>query len=283
MGSRMRGTAALAVGILLIGSLSPAAGAAGVYVGVPGYALDVSGTFARVPVALEGAFDAVEAALVDAGVPPAEVAEIAAGFDDAVEDVEANLAGLPTLFPIPLVGGAVEFSLPLGLIHGLRVTGGVLTDGLIRGIAEVGDLDLPVPLFHGTIETEAGTISIEADPTVSTWMLSAELVSRLDLVVAGFTIAAGVDAIRGSIVPQIDVEVPPDWADPAAAVIAALHPEGLSWSSFGVTAGIGVEVGFPFLRLYADVRARAPIGGTSGWWDVRVAGWSALAGLVIRF
>lgn len=271
------------IGLLAVVALTLGVFGAGLYVGVPGYTLDIAGTLGQVPIALGGAFDAVEAALADAGVPPSELAGIAEEFDRALEDVEANLASVPTLVPVPLIGGAVEFPLALGPINGLRITGGVLTDGLIRGFAEIADVDLPVPLFEGTVETDAGTLSIRVDPAVSTWMFSAELVARLDLIVAGISVAAGADVIGGSVAPAIDLDVPPEWTDPAAAVIAALHTDGLTWSSFGVHAGFGLEFGLPFLRVYADARVRMPIGSASGWWDLRVASWSALVGLVIRF
>ncbi len=257
--------------------------AGGVYLGVPVVTLDLSTALSKVPIALSDGFDALTAALVDLGVPPSELDQIQQGFDDAVEGVEAFTDTFPTLLPVPHLGGGIEIGLPLVVIDGLRLTGGLMTDGLLRSIASIAGVDVPDPLADFDIAIGEDSGHVTADLGFSSWILSTEAVKRFDLFLVALNLGAGLDLIGGRITPSIAYDVPEELEDGLGQAVDALHLDGLTWSAFAVHGVIGFELGPPFLRLYGDLRWTLPLSHSEGWWEIRPGSLSALLGFVIRF
>ncbi len=255
----------------------------GVTFGVPIYALDVSGALDRVPIAVEAAFAEVEEALVDLGVPPDDLEEVRERIDETLVQIDDFARTFPSLLPVPLLGGAVEISLPLVVVDSLRFTGGVLNDGLVRGAARLAGAEIPQPLFDETFDSEGFSGSATIDVAFSSWLLSTDVVKRFDALVLALTLGGGIDLIGGEIRPLIDLDVPPELEGGVADALAALHLDEMAWSSFAVHGVVGLEIGPPFLRLYGDVRFLLPLSGTASWWDLRPGGWAAVLGVVIRF
>jgi len=259
------------------------ASAGGVTFAVPMYTLDLSGAMAQVPVAVEAAFAGVEGALIDYGLAPEEVDEIRDRVDESLVQIEELWQTVPPLLPMPLLGGTIEFSLPLVIVDSLRFTGGMLNDDLLRGVAQWVGTEIPEPLVDETFDMDGFTGGALIDVAFSSWMLSTDVVKRFDLLVLAVTLGGGVDLVRGELRPLVDLDLPPEWDDAADDALAALHIDEFAWSSFAVHGVLGFEVGPPFLRLYADIRFILPVSSTTGWWDLRVGGLAAVLGVVIRF
>ena len=273
-------TVAVACGIL-VHVLAGVAG--GVTFGVPIYTLDLSGTLDRIPIAVDGAFTSLEGALIDFGVPPAELEEIRERIDGALDQIDDFAQTFPPLLPVPLVGGTIEISLPLIVVDSVRFTGGLLSDGLLRGVARLAGTEIPQPLFDATFDSGGFSGAATIDVAFSSWMLSTDLVKRLDLLVLALTLGGGVDLLRGEIRPLVDLDVPPEFEDGAAGALAALRLDELTWSTFAVHGVVGLEIGPPFLRIYGDVRFLLPLSEAANWWDLRSGGLVAVLGVVIRF
>ena len=273
--------AAVMVLCLVLGTATVLAG--GLEASLPFYTIDWTGTLERVPVALDTAFGVIEDELLDRGIPPADLEEVRGEVDAVFEAIEETLEGLPLLLPVPLLGGGIEFSLPIPLISGLRLSGGALNDVLIRRLMDVAGEPIPEPLIDATFEADTVSGSVTADVAFSTWMASAEIVSRFDALFAALSLAVGVDWIQGAIAPSVDLDVPPDWSATASEALAALHLEALSWSTFAVHGALGVELGLPFLRVYGQVRFLLPVNERVGWWQLRAGRYAGALGMVIRF
>ncbi|HCP31723.1 TPA: hypothetical protein DIT45_00460 [Candidatus Acetothermia bacterium] len=253
---------------LLIALLPVTAFAFGIGVEIPFYTLDLTTTLAQVTVAAEGALGAL-------GVPPAEAAEV-------LNEIDMEVSALPLLFPVPLLGGSIEFSLPFVLIDGLRLSGGFLNDALLRGLADLFDLMVPQPLLHEQFEADGFEATVTADVSFFTFMLSTDLVKRLDLLIAGIDIGLGLDLIQGRITPEVALDVP-GFETEVDAALAALHLGELYWSAFAAHGTFGFEIGLPFLRTFVEVRYLLPISRTPGWWGLDIGGFTGSVGLVIRF
>ncbi len=282
----MRSRAWLA-GVLLVATLLLAAVsgafAGGVGFGLLVYTVDLSETFAKVPTAAGAAFDALDSAFADIGISPADRAEIRQGFEQGLDAFEEGLDVLPSLFPLPLFGGAIEIRLPLALIDGVRFSVGFLSDGLMRGIADLAGIPIPSPLVDVEFDEDGLAGSFEGDLTFSSWAVATELTKRFDILVAAVTLGVGVHLVGGEAAPSVEVDVSAELTDAVSEAVAALHLDGFTWSAFAVHASIGVEIGPPFLRLGADIRVVLPVSASSGWWDVRVGGVGGSLGMVIRF
>jgi hypothetical protein len=87
--------------VILLCGLPAAAG--GLYFGVPLFTLDLSTTITQLPVAVNSAFDALEASAIGLGMTPAEVAEIQTQFEDALTGIEDFTSDFPAWIPIPLL------------------------------------------------------------------------------------------------------------------------------------------------------------------------------------
>jgi len=269
--------------VVWIGLFSFGAQAGGIGVELPIYTVDLSGTLAKVSVAVQGAFSEIEGALADLGMPPADLDAVAAQFDQALSDVEQGLGEFPSLIPIPHFGGSIEFSLPFVVIDGLRFSGGVLNDRILRGIGGLFGLEISQPLVDVQIEEEGFDASFTVDVSFSSFILSTDLVKRFDLVIAAIDFGLGVDVIQGRITPQVDYVVPQEFQDGAAAALEVLYLNELHWSAFGIHGLVGFELGPPFLRLVAECRVFLPVSQSTGWWEIGVGNLAGSIGLVIRF
>ena len=278
-------TALGVVCVLLIGGLSAAAG--GLYVGVPAFTLDLSSTLEQVPVTFNNVFDIVEATFIDWGATQAELDDMRAQINaDLADGIESLTSTLPPFVPVPLVGCGFEFGLPLILIDGIRISGGWLSENLVRSISEMAGFPIPEPLFDNLLEAvDMGSDEYfaSADLEFSAWALSTEVVKRLDLFILALDFGVGLDLIEGWIRPVPSYSLPPELENVAAGVLDALHLDELTWSGLAAHGMIGFEVGPPFLRLYGDVRWTIPLSQTEEWWKLRLGPVSALLGFVIRF
>jgi len=257
--------------------------AGGITLGVPIHALDASAAFERVPAAVGAAFAEIEGALLDLGVPAEALGEIQLRIDESLAQIDAFARTLPPFLPVPLLGGTFEVSLPLVVVDALRLTGGLLNDGLIRGIARLAGTEIPQPLIDESFEADGFAGGATIDVALTTWMLSADAVKRLDALVLALTLGAGVDWVGGRIRPLIDLEVPAEIESAAGDALAALHIDDLAWSTLAVHGVVGLEIGPPFLRLYGEVRYLLPLSERTGWWGLRSGGWAAVVGMVMRF
>jgi hypothetical protein len=245
--------------------------------------LDATGTLSRVPVALHAASDELVSLLADQGMPPDEVADIATSFDTAIADLSAGLATFPTLLPVPMIGGGIEIPLPFVVVDGIRVFGGILDTAIVRGVATLAGVEIPDPLLDEEFDLGGETAHLAADLDISAWVVSVEAVKRLDIWVAALNLSAGVDSTGGALTAVVTREVPAGWEGGIDATVASLHLEDLRWSAFAAHVGARLELGFPFLRLYAEVRLVQPVAEWVGWWDLHVGGLAGSVGMVIRF
>lgn len=286
MGSTVISRAAFAMAVVLLGVCAGGASvwASGVYLGLEAYTLDMTGTWAQVPVAASDAFDELLTMLSDQGVPPAGLAEISADFDETVANLHAAVSAFPPLIPVPLVALGVEIPLPWVVIDGVRVSVGFLDDRLVRGLAKsLLGIAIPDPLVDETIDVGDDTATFTADLAASTWMISIDAVKRFDVLFLGADFILGADVLWGSVIPAVEFDVPEGWDVGVGAALAALHLDEISWSALGLHAGIGFEIGLPFLRLYAEARFLLPIRLSVGWWDLRAGVLAGALGIVIRF
>jgi hypothetical protein len=274
---------AAAVSVCVLVGFTTAALAGGITVGVPIHALDASAAFERVPIAVDAAFVEIEAALLDLGVPPEALGEIRLRIDESLDQIDAFAQTLPASLPVPLLGGTVEVPLPFVVVDGLRFTGGLLSDGVIRGIARLAGTEIPQPLIDESFEAGGFAGAATIDVALTTWMVSADVVKRLDALVLALTLGGGIDWIGGRIQPLVDLTVPAEIEAAADGALAALHVDDLAWSTLAVHGVVGLEIGPPFLRLYGELRCLLPLSERTGWWGLRSGGWAAVLGMVIRF
>ena len=277
---RAIGTGCVALCALLV-ALPACAG--GFALEIPLYTIDVSDAFARVPIAGEAAFNEIDGALASYGMPQADRDEFRTGFEGVLDDVVDGLAAAPTLLPVPHLGAAVEIGLPLLLIDGVRISGGFLSDGILRWASGLAGLSVPSPLLDFVFDENGLSGSVLADLTFSSWTIRTELRKRVDALVLAFNLGAGVQLAGGAVEVQLDVDVPAAFHDGVDAALNAVHLDGLTWSAFGAHGLIGIELGPPFLRLAAEVRFVVPISQSSGWWGIRQAQLGGSVGVTIRF
>ncbi|MBE0634962.1 hypothetical protein IH601_03085 [Candidatus Bipolaricaulota bacterium] len=281
MNGRPVRTALVAVCTVLLCGLSAAAG--GVTFGFPLFTLDVSTTLTQLPVAVENALDVLEATAIGLGMSGAGLDELRAQFVDAVAGIEDFTASFPAWLPIPLIGGGIEFGLPLLIIDGVRFSGGFLSDELVRSIADVAGVEIPQPLVDLDLELGEESGNVLADLEFSMWALTTEVVKQLDLFLLALNLGVGIDLFGGAIEPQISYDIPAEMAGGMASALDALHLDELSWSSFAFHGMIGLELGPPFLRIYGDIRWMVSLSESEGWWGLRPGPLAALLGFVIRF
>ena len=286
LGSEMRSwrfVASTLLGTTLLVVLAAGALAGGLGFGPLLYTIDVSGTLAKVPAAADAAFDAFTAALADFGVPPEDLVQIRADFEEGLAEIGNVLDSVPTLLPVPLLGGSFEISLPLIVIDAVRFSAGFLSDGLMRGIAGLAGFPIPSPLVDLEIDENGVQGTFEADLTFRSWSVATELTKRLDLLVAALNLGIGVGWVGGEAGASVEFDVPPEMVDGITDVLDALHLDGFTWSAFSLHASIGIEIGPPFLRVGVELRFALPVIASSGWWDVRVGKIGGSLGMAIRF
>jgi len=266
------------ISMLLIALVAMGASCGGISFGIPFYTVDLTETLETIPEIVDNSLNALHTWLVDLGMPTTEIDDLLSDIDSSITDYLSAIEQLPIAsFPIPLVGGSIEFGLPLVVIDGIRLSGGILNKTILFGAAELLNLGVPTSI-DGEIEINGSTTTYSIAPLFSTFMLSTDVVKRLDLVIAGISFGAGVDLIQGQIGLAIDPSAPS-----LQPVLDKLHLDGLSWSAFAAHASLGVEVGLPFLRLVGEARFMLPISQTPGSWKIKVGQWAGSVGLVIRF
>jgi len=281
MSKRPVRTALRVVCLVMFCGLSAAAG--GLTFGVPLVTLDLSTSLTLLPEAVGSALDALEAAATDLGVPSADLEQVRLQFDDAVSGIESFADDFPLWVPVPLIGGSIEFGVPLLVIDGIRFSGGWLSERLVRTLAGLAGVDIAEPLVDLDIEVGEYAANILADLDLRCWAFSTEVVKRFDLFLLAWDFGAGIDLIGGEILPQIDYDLPQEWIPGAVAALDALHLEELTWSGVAIHGMMGFEFGPPFLRLYGDLRWTVPLSQTQDWWGIRLGPVSALLGFVIHF
>jgi hypothetical protein len=249
--------------------------AGGIEFGMPFYTLDLTETIGEeVP-------DAIRE-ILGTEIDQSDIDAIVDIYEGLIHDLEDAPAGsLLANFPVPLIGGAIEFPMPMPIIDGLRISGGFLNDQLGKSILANSGIEFPLYLSFGMGEgTEQLFIDATIDPAFSTFMLSTELVKRLDLLIAGIEIGLGVDLIRGGLAPGIDVNA---YYGGDQVMIELPHPDGFTWSGFTAHGLLGLEIGPPFLRLFAQGRFLIPMAQSSGWWGINLGNLAGGIGLAIRF
>ncbi len=274
-------TAFRVVCIVLCCGLSAAAG--GLTFGVPLVTLDLSTTITQLPNAVGSALDALEAAAIDLGVSTADLEDIRTQFDDAISGIAAFADDFPVWVPVPLIGGGIEIGLPLLVIDGIRVSGGWLSERLVRTLAGLAGAEIAEPLVDLDIDIGEYAASLLVDLDLRCWAFSTEVIKRFDWFLLAWNFGAGIDLIGGEILPLIDYDLPQDWIPGAMAALEALHLDELTWSGVAVHGMIGFELGPPFLRLYGDLRWTTPLSQANDWWGIRLGPVSALLGFVIHF
>ena len=245
--------------------------------------IDVAGTVAKVPAAATAAFDALDGAFASLGLPQVDRDAIRAEFEQSLVEIEQSLALFPTVLPMPLVGGSFELPLPLFLVDGVRISGGFLTDGLVRGVADLLGLTIPSPLVDIALDEGELDGSIEANLAFRSWQMATELYTRFDVLVAALELAVGIQWASWDATPIVQIDVPPELADGADAALDALHLDGFNASAFAIHAGVGIELGPPFLRLSFRGRIALPISASSGWWALGIGDFGGAIEVVIRF
>lgn len=277
---RARAAAAMLL-VLILGAMGGRG--AGLELGCEIVPLDAAGAFAKIPAAFGASSDALLALLSEQGVPPSELADIEADFDAALTDVTTTLVGLPSFIPIPLVAGGVEIPLSLVVVDAVRVSGGVLDSAIVRGIASAAGIEIPSPLVDETFDLDGETAGLALDVDVSSWSVAMDAVKRLDIWIAALNLSAGFGYTAGGITVDVERDVPADWIRGVDSALAELHLEELRWAALTTRVGARLELGLPFLRVYAEARLVQPLVEWVGWWDLGVAGWAGTLGVVIRF
>ncbi|MEE8194940.1 MAG: hypothetical protein V3T91_00795 [Candidatus Bipolaricaulota bacterium] len=274
-------TLSCAISTLLIALVAMSASCGGISFGVPFYTVDLTETLVEIPVIVDNSLDALDLWLQDLGMPTAEIDALLSDINNSITDFISNIEEFSiTSFPIATVGGSIEFGLPLLVIDGIRLSGGILNQAILFEATDLLNLDVPTSI-DGEIEINGSTTQYSIVPLFSTFMLSTDVIKRLDLVIAGVSFGAGLDLIQGEIGldSPIITSVSPDFQ----SVLDALHLDGLSWSAFAAHVSFGVEVGLPFLRLAGEARFMFPISQTPGSWQIKVGQWAGSVELAIRF
>ena len=277
MGSTLNRKYALAKGlafgvIILLSSFAAFPGGVGLDLSV--CTVDLSGPFGKVHGAASDALTAL-------GVPPSSTASILSDLDTSLADIEE--AYPIEYFPLPMVGGTIEIGLPFIVIDKVSFSGGLINDSILRGIAGMAGYNISQPIIsQAQVDLGSETADITADLQLSAFKLTCEVAKHLDLLIAGIELGAGVDLIQGSIVPIVNATAPTHQTEINAAK-AALHLDGLTWTTFAGHISGQIELGPPFLRLVVQGAYLLPIAGESGWWGIVSGNVSGKIGLVIRF
>ena len=274
-------TLSYVISMLLIALVAMSASCGGISFGVPFYTVDLTETLVITSQIVDSSLDALDVWLQDLGMPTTEIDALLSDINNSITNFISDIEELSiTSFPIPLVGGSIEFGLPLFVIDGIRLSGGMLNQAILFEAASLLNLDVPHSI-DGEIEINGSTTEYSIVPLFSTFMLSTDVIKRLDLVIAGVSFGAGLDLIQG------EIGLDPSIIDPESpgfqSVLDELHLDGLSWSAFAAHVSFGVEVGLPFLRLAAEARFMLPISQTPGYWKIKVGQWAGSIELAIRF
>jgi hypothetical protein len=246
-----------------------------------GIGLDLSVLTVNLSGALDMAPQAATSALSELGLSAPVIDQVLQELNATLTDIERSFP--VDYFPIPMVGGTLEFGLPLIVINKVVFSVASVNDTILRGIAGMVGYSIPQPLVVDTVVDLGGdTASVSADVGFSVFKLTSQVAKHFDLLFAGIELGAGVDFTKGNIVPQVAVNAPGHQADVDSA-LDALHLDGLGWSEFTASLSGQIELGPPFLRLVAQGGYQLPISVNSGWWDIKNGTISAKIGLAVRF
>jgi len=247
------------------------------------YGLDVENTLEQVPVAAAAAVDTFVDALVDEGVPQSVVDDMVVDFETGIDEMEDGLQAVPTTWPIPLIGGSIEFSLPLIVIDGVRLSIAGISEGLVRDVASLAGYEIPSPLLDVAFDTDGAHFAFTGDVVFTSWLAVTEGVKRFDLLLGALELGVGVAWIQGSVTPLLTIDAPSEYEAALDNALDALALDELSWSTFALSGSVGVELGLPFLRIQARVHGLLPISWSVGQWSIQTAQWSMSIGLGVRF
>jgi hypothetical protein len=240
-----------------------------------------------IPVAARSAVSSFEAGLLGSGVPPLVVDDLVDDLSLAIDTVDAAVddlllgsgALLLSRLPIPAVGACFEIGLPLILADTLRLELSWLTEGMV--VDAVSALGFALPTLPYTVVADGVTLVV--DPSFSTLWASAEVAGRLGIVIAAIEASVGIDGVWGTFLPGVTLSVP-EFQSVADDALGALHLEEIRWAATAIHAGLGIEVGPPFLRLYARVRGVMTLTSSMNeWWPVPLSSLAARFGVVVRF
>ncbi|HDL84781.1 MAG TPA: hypothetical protein ENH11_00335 [Candidatus Acetothermia bacterium] len=258
--------------IILLSSFAAFSGGVGLDLSV--CTVDLSGPFGLAP-------QAASAALTALGVTGSNATQLLQQLNTSLADIEE--AYPIEYFPLPLVGGTIEIGLPFIVIDKVVFSGGMINDSILRGFANMVGYSIPQPIISGMqVDLGSETANVTADLRLSAFKLTSEVVKHLDLLIAGIELGAGVDLIQGSIVPTITVTASAHQTEVNAA-LAAIHLDGLTWTTFAAHVSAQIELGPPFLRLIIQGTYLLPLSEESGWWGIKSGKVSGKIGLVIRF
>jgi len=170
--------------------------------------------------------------------------------EEALNELSAMLGELPNLVPVPLVG--ISLGIPLGQLE-LQLEGALLTDGVLRNFGLWPGQGVDLAELHLDFMLRAYHLALGISP-------------RLDLGIIAVALAAGLSLSGGDLFLQ-----------------AAMDAAQLTWGAGGGTLGAQLELGLPFLRLFASGAVFLPWGQVQDTWNVRVGPWQGKVGVVIRF
>ncbi len=192
----------------------------------------------------------------DMGIPP-----------DELGDIEASMVAELDYLPVPTIGGF--FSVDAG-IGSLEFEGAFVSDRLLR----VAGLLPPGPIDIG----EPGEVPITVDLELVVFRLALGWHPRLDvgLFAAGVGIGAamsggGLEAVFASPDPEVQAHLP------------HIPPGSFSWFAAGPMLWADLELGLPFLRLFARGNLFVPFARSSGEAELRPGNLGGAVGLVVRF
>jgi len=242
MGRLGSGLIRTAIAALAVALCAHAAAGVGIGFGIDLSTLDLSIAFTKVAPAAEEAFDAVYQALVDLGLPPSDLDDARDQFEDGLSTLKGAIDRLPALIPIPYLSLSVGIPLHLVGIDDLRLSAGFISDSILYALADRFGFELPPLQFDRQFELDGNTGSVTGSVAFSSFLLSTEVTKRLDLFVFSIDLMGGVHLTSGAVRPDIEVAGTPGLQEGLEAALGALHPEGLSWSSFGVHVGGGIEI-----------------------------------------
>ncbi len=266
MGPRM--IRVIGVALILSLGISLVAFPFGIGGGIGAYTIDLTAGLSKVG-------SAVAAAGTALGLSQSQINNVVGQVTGAIPPL--------AIVPVPLVRGTVEIGVPLVVIDSVRISGGIMTDSIVRGIASAAGTPIPRPLIDEAFTTDAGAGTLTADLSFSTYALTIAVGKRLDLFLTAIDFSVGATWIAGEVTPQVTLQAPNVTGAQVSAAIAALHPDGISWSGIGLAAGIRLEIGPPFLRLRAGGGLFVPVYTSSGWWGIKISGLTVSTGIAVRF
>ncbi|MFO8034921.1 MAG: hypothetical protein R6U88_07210 [Candidatus Bipolaricaulota bacterium] len=194
----------------------------------------------------------------EVGVPPEELG-----------DIEAELEQVPNLLPVPMPGGFLSIDVGFGA---LELEGAYLSDSLLRQAA--GLPSGPIPITEEDDEVE-----ITADPRLEVYRVALGWHPRFDVGLFAAGVGVGAALTGGGL--EVDFDSP----DPEVGEFLSqieIEEGTFSWSAGGPVLWADLELGLPFLRLFARGHLFLPLFSSTGDAQLHAGYLGAAAGLVIR-